>query len=957
MHDTPTLLLTDVVDSTQLNEQLGDAEMARLWAAHDSLARSLLRDWQGTEVGRSDGFLLLFDAPAQALGFALDYHRALQDLPVPMKARVGLHTGPVTLRENRHEDTARGATPFEVDGVALPVAARTMSAALGGQTLLTAATVQALGPVATRLLSHGHWRLKGLAEPIELFEAGDGGAPFVPPPDAPKAYRVVRAGDGWTTAQQLPNNLPAQRDAFIGRLAPLDALAGLFDGGARLVTVLGIGGIGKTRLALSHARSWLGNFPGGAWFCDLKAARSLDGIASAVAQGLEMPLGRGDPVQQLGAAIAGRGACLVILDNFEQVARHAEATLGAWLERAPAASFVVTSREVLGIAGEQTLVLSPLSAPEAVQMFRHRVRAAGPAAPLDAEDERAIPLLMDILDRLPLAIELAAARVRVMPPRVLLQRMGERFKVLAARGGRQDRQATMRATLDWSWELLSAAERSVLMQLAVFEGGIAMEAAEAVVAASSIDGDAWVPDLLQALVEKSLLTSLGAQRFDMLRTVHDYAAERLAASELAAGAAQRHWRYFAALTEAQAVAGRGVEVDNVVVACRRAAELEATTAVALLRNAWAALRLRGPFQAGAELGLAVEAVLPAADPQRAVVDRVVGAALWLLGDAAGARGRCAAALQRATEPGSDGNRALTQCLLAELELAAGNREAAAQLLDEAQRSPAAQADPGVRSVCLNGLGNLHWLQSHWQAARSCFTEALQLAETVGDGRQQGGLHGNLGMIARAEGRLDEARHHWQTGLEWAREVGDRQWEGNTHCNLGLLLNELGDSAAAGAELQAALEAAQAMGHRRLEATVLCNLGLVAEARGEMAAANGHHAQAVLVAQALGDSRLEGQLRGYLGLTLALLNRPERAAGELQNARELLQPHGDPSAMALLLLQSAVAAASRRDAAGCAADIGSAVGWMARMSDGVDPEIAALRARAESLLAGLVARAA
>ena len=296
-----TIVFTDLVDSTQLNQSMGDEAMAALWARHDAVARTLIRAHAGREVGRSDGFLVLFDSAAQALAFALDYHRAVADLPAAPQARVGLHTGPVALRQNRAEDTAQGATPYEVDGLALPLAARVMSLALGAQTLLTRDAVQALPAAPNAALhSHGHWRLKGVAEPVEVFEAlpisaaGTAttlpsacmAAGWRPPPDSPKAYRVFRQGADWLPLQQLPNNLPAARDPFFGRAATLQAMVQAFEGGARLLSLLGLGGIGKTRLALHHARTWLGDYPGGAWFCDLSAASGLDGIVYAVAQAL-----------------------------------------------------------------------------------------------------------------------------------------------------------------------------------------------------------------------------------------------------------------------------------------------------------------------------------------------------------------------------------------------------------------------------------------------------------------------------------------------------------------------------------------------------------------------------------------------------------------------------------------------------------------------------------------------
>jgi len=938
-----TLLLTDVVDSTGLNQAIGDAAMAALWAAHDQLTRDLIRCWGGKEVGRTDGFLVLFDTPAPAVGFATGYHRALAGLKPPLSARIGIHHGPVALRENRPEDTRQGATPFEIDGLALPTAARVMSAAGGGQTLLSAAALQAAGPLSVKVYSHGLWRLKGVAEPLELLEAGAADAPFLPPQDSAKAYRVVQRGGAWVPAHELPNNLPADRDELVGRLEALAELQHQLEGGARLVTLLGLGGVGKTRVAIGHAWSWMGDYPGGAWFCDLRAAVSAAGIVHAVALALGLTLGPADPVQQIGLALARRGDCLLILDNFEQVARHAEATLGAWLERAPAARFVVTSREVLGIAGERTLVLAPLAPAEALQLFRQRAQAAGAVSGYSADDEQALSALIELLDRLPLAIELAAARARVMSPRALLQRMGDRFKLLSARGGRQDRQSTLRATLDWSWDLLSPAERSLLAQLSVFEGGIALDAAEAVCQPDVGEQPAWVPDLLQALVEKSLLNVIGPERFGLLMAVHEYATERLAESGQRVAAEHRHGGHFAAMSETAAVRDRGRELDNLVVACRRVGATEPSLAAGLLRNAWAVLRLTGPFQVALDLGHALEAGLPETEPARAVIDRVVGAASVLLGDGAGGSQRYSSAMRRAAAAGDHATLALVKCLQADQELSRGEAAAAQALLDEAAVSPALQHQPLLQVVRLNGLGKLHVSLSQWGPAQSCYQAALALACQLGDRRWQVGLYCNLGMVAWAEGRRQAARENWEHGLSCAVELGDLQFAGNTRCNLGLLLLEAGDLQAAERELQLALRNAQLLGHRRLEATVLCNQGLLAERQQDLPAACRHQARALVVARALGDRRLEAQIGGHLGVVLALLRQPKEAQAAMDQAAERLSG-GDPSATAMLWLQSALVATLAADDERAGACRIKADEILQTLGDGIDPEVLAVRRR-------------
>ncbi len=225
------LLFTDVVDSTRLGARLGDSRAAELWTAHDDRARGLLARYHGREIGRADGFFLLFDDPTEAARYAVAYHQALGELG--LTARAGLHVGPVSLRQNTSEAIARGAITTDVDGLAMPITARVMALARGGQTLLTASARHAFGealPEGTKTESHGYYRLKGVEEPIEIFELGmaDSSA-FSPPDDVDKAYRVVRVGDLWHPVREVRENLPAERDTFIGRVTELRALAARLD--------------------------------------------------------------------------------------------------------------------------------------------------------------------------------------------------------------------------------------------------------------------------------------------------------------------------------------------------------------------------------------------------------------------------------------------------------------------------------------------------------------------------------------------------------------------------------------------------------------------------------------------------------------------------------------------------------------------------------------------------------
>ena len=908
MSEERALLLTDLVDSTQLAASIGDAAAAALSAAHDRVARDLLRQCRGREIDKTDGMLMLFEQVRDAAAYALAYHVALAALPVPLKARVGLHVGPVILRANSAEDVAHGAKPLEVEGIAKPVAARIMSLALGGQTLLSAEARAALGETTLRVQSHGFWRIKGIDAPVELFEIGDDDSPFTPPPDSAKVYRVVWQDDLWLPLRQVRHNLPAERGAFVGRESVLVELARRFDAGARLVSLLGIGGTGKTRLAMRFARTWLGDHPGGVWFCDLAPARDLDGLLRCLAQGLDVPLGKDDPVVQLGHAIAGRGRCLLILDNFEQVSRHAEETLGRWLDRAVEARFLVTTREVLGLPGEEAMAVAPLMVNDAVELFMRRAASARHDFRADSDEQAAIAKLVKLLDRLPLAIELAAARVRVMPPSALLSRMGQRFKLMAALGGRRDRQSTLRATFDWSWDLLSDAEKSALAQLSVFEGGFTLESAEAVLDLSSIADAPWAVDLVQSLIDKSLVRSLGDSRFDLLTSVQEYASEQLqregefpGSGSTACDRAERaHSVHFASLHADLATAGGCVEIDNLVAACRRATRLgDAALCTAALENAWAALDLCGPFRLGLELA---DAALPLATEvsEQARVRVVAMRASRACGLRDLEKRHVDAALRAALDAGNVACEAHAKCFMVSLLADAGRTDEARAAAAQAVRAAEVAGDPALRCAALNTLGSFLMDRGDVDEARLHFEEGLRTARAAGLAHWEGGILGNLGGLDMDMGRPADARLSISAAIEVARRVGDLKFAGNNLSNLGWLEHLGGQTDAARTHFEAALSIARDIGHRHLECIVLCNLGIHLDGQGKAKDALEMLQQAIEVARELQDHRSEGQFLGYFGLALAHEARFVDARGALVAGEALLMELADPASLALLL---------------------------------------------------------
>ncbi len=541
MTEFRALLLTDVVDSTKLSEAIGDKAMAEVWTAHDRVARDLLPQWRGREIDKTDGMLLLFDSVGDAVQFALRYHEALASLALPLKARAGLHFGAVILRTNSAEDVARGAKPLEVDGLAKPTAARVMSLAHGGQTLLTPEAREALGETDLPMQSHGHWVMKGVSEPVELFEVGTNPALFATPPENDKVFRVVKIGERWLPVKEIPNNLPNQGTSFVGREREIDEVKRML-GQTSIVTLLGMGGLGKTRLSLQVAAEQMALFPDGVWFLDLSPLSDAALVVPEAARVLDVPEEPGRPLLQALCAHLKQRRVLLILDNCEHLLKPAATMAHAIVKAAPNVRIIASSREALHVPGETAYPILPLQVPDrkanlevlrrspAVQLFVQRAQAHKPAFELNEREAPAIAELVARLEGIPLALELAAARVRSLSLADINKRLNDRYKILTG-GSRvlQERQQTLRALVDWSYELLNENEQCVLRRLAVFVGGFDLAAAEKVCGVEPIE-DFEVIDLLGSLVDKSLVMREERgddSRYRMLDTIRDYSRAKL----------------------------------------------------------------------------------------------------------------------------------------------------------------------------------------------------------------------------------------------------------------------------------------------------------------------------------------------------------------------------------------------------------------------------------------------
>lgn len=943
---TVTFLFTDIEGSTTLWEQAPVAMQTAL-RRHDILLRHAIESHDGCIVKTTgDGVVAVFGVAADALAAGLAALRCLQapedgvgeaanaHPPITLRVRVGMHTGVAELRDG------------DYFGAVLNRAARIMSTAHGGQILLSVATAELVRghlPQGVALREMGEHRLKGLLNPECLLQ--------VVAPDLRADFPPLVSLTG--------HSLPAERDTFVGRRQPLAELGRRLDAGTRLVSILGLGGTGKTRLVTRFGWTSLGEFPGGVWFCDLSEARSVDGILHAVAQGLDVPLGKDDPVIQLGNSIAGRGKCLVILDNFEQVARYAEETLGRWLNRAGNARFLVTTREVLGLSGEEVLELAPLPASDAATLFLRRAEAAKPGFEPSPEDQTAIAPLVNLLEGLPLAIELAAARVRVMPPRTLLLRMDERFKLLSSTGGRLGRRATLRAVFDWSWDLLSLPEKAALAQLSVFAGGFTLEAVEVVLDLSAYENALWPMDALQSLVQKSLVRQVTDDRFDLLVSVQEYAAEHLrmegrypgsgSAALLAAEA--RHGAYFAGLDEKLATANRGADLDNFVVACRRAAGREdAALAANALERAWFALRYRGPFKVGVELADVVRAVPGLEARATAVVEEVAGDALTRCGRVQDAYAHHEVSLvcARVARDRRCECRALRS--LGRVERNTGHLESARVRLDAALVIARELKDRALEGFILLGLGELEYALGRMEQARALYEPALVLSREAADRELECMLLCNLGNAYGEQGRMDLARSHFEASLDLAQETGNRRSEGILLSNLGWLNMLQGRLQEALGPLDAALALARELGYVQLECDALGNLGTLYErmARGEEALI--HIEAALVIAHDMGDRRWEGRFLSRLGLLHARQREFAEARRRLNAGEALLRAVPDQLSLGILLCSRAESEhlAGMPSAANVA--LAEAEAIAAEVDAGADSELGLALARVRNIFA-------
>ncbi len=695
---TVTFLFTDIEGSTRLLQELGEA-YAEALAEHRRVLREAFERYGGAEVDtQGDAFFVAFGRASDAVAAAGEAQARLEGGSV--QVRMGLHTGEPLA-------TAEGYVGIDVHR-----AARIAAAGHGGQVLLSQTTVDL---VEAEVRDLGEHRLKDLSAPERIFQLGER--------DFPRLKTLHQT------------NLPIQPTPLIGRERELSEIASFSRSGSRLVTLTGPGGSGKTKLALHAAAELVDDFPDGVWFVPLAPVTDPELVEPAIAQALDL---RGEVESRLRSKRA-----LLVLDNMEQLLAAAP-RVGELLALAPGLRVIATSRERLALTAEQEYDVAPLPFDDGVTLF---VECACRLVPTFEPDEH-VPAIVRRLDGLPLALELAAAWTKLLSPAQIGERLGGSLDLLV--GGARDlpeRQRTLRATIEWSYDLLSEDERRTFARLAVFAGTFGLDAAEEVVGASL--------EALSALVDKSLLSSTGEGRFFLLETIREFAAERLAALGKDDELRERELAYLLRVLEPRAVQTREEGVRR-----RMLFALEQDNVRASL--GW----LLGQGRHGDALAL-----LRPCTP------------LWMArGNAREVSRWCDAALV-----GGRGEPAVRAEVLAWASYAAwvsGNNERAGEVIEEALTLLRSVADPELLAFALMRAGEVYSAQDPVRA-RALFEASLESAP-AGSERRISTLH-NYGEFELLAGNVERAAVLLEESLVAARA-------GTSTADEPLSLSGLGDAA-------------------------------------------------------------------------------------------------------------------------------------------------------------------
>ncbi|HET7730563.1 MAG TPA: tetratricopeptide repeat protein [Usitatibacter sp.] len=783
MHDDPpatTFLFTDIEGSTRLWEEVPE-RMRPALARHDAIARAAVEEHRGQVVKMTgDGLHAAFDDPLDALGATLQLQLDLlkdASLAIPLQVRCGLHAGPSESRDSDYY------------GTVVNRAARIMSAAHGGQMLLSRTVAQRIRdklPDGVSLLDLGRVRLRDLARAEHLYQ--------VVHPDLRRQFPALRS------LEATPNNLPQQVTSFVGRAREQAAALALL-AKHRLVTIAGMGGMGKSRLALQVAAEIVQELPDGVWLVELAALRDPFRVAQALASVLGVAEDGRSSLQEALARHVKDRTMLIVLDNCEHLLTACAELARALLAAGGGLRILATSREPLQIPGEAVLGLSTLPVPgprvagdleavrgyDSVRLFIERASAAHAQFRLDADNAVAIAAICHRLEGIPLAIELAAARVRTLPVQQIASRLNDRLRLLASGDPTSSpRQRTLDALIDWSHDLLSEEERRIFAQLAVFAGGWTVEAAERVCMPRSAAG-LTVLEVLGHLVEKSLVAMDDeGQRYRMLETVREYAQERLQSSGQAADTARRHFDFYLELADrarmemvgprqAQWLAVLDAELENILAAHRwvdRVPE-RARDGLRLVSHMKVYWITRGVLELGGGVtleALARQGAQDRDDPRsRALFD--AGQIAYFMERHQAARTLLEESLAIARELGDDRKAAAVLQPLGMTALALGDPAGARRCLTEALAIAEANADKRGVATAANVLGQLHRMEAAHAEAAALYEKTVAISRELGDPAMIAVGLLNLAMVRIHRGELDRSFAAASEALEISERLG------------------------------------------------------------------------------------------------------------------------------------------------------------------------------------------
>jgi predicted ATPase/class 3 adenylate cyclase len=856
---TVTLLFTDIEGSTRMLRELGN-RYEKVLDDHRRLLRAAFGAQGGQEVDTAgDGFFYAFPSARNALLAAVEGQRALagHDWPQPLRVRMGMHTGEPLSTESGYV------------GLDVHRAARIMGAAHGGQILVSQTTHSLAGkelPGDVTLQDLGEHQLKDMPTPERLYQ--------VAAPGLDDAFAPIRSIDS------RPNNLPRQLTTFVGRQANIGEAKRALSA-TPLLTLTGPGGVGKTRLAIEIAGELIDEFEDGIWFVDLSPLKDPEFVVPAIATAVGVMHAPGQPILETVMEYLRGRRVLLVLDNCEHLLEVTARSVDTLLRGCGLVRVIATSREGMAIPGEAVFPVPSLSLPdangavsgdlgsfEAVQLFVERAIAAAPGFQITERNAGAIAQICRRLDGVPLAIELAAARVRALPVEQIASRLDDRFRLLTGSSRiTVPRHQTLRQTIDWSHELLSDDERAVLRRLAVFAGGCELDAAEAVCVGDPVESD-FVFDILTRLVDKSLLVAdtEGTQaRYRQLETIREYARDRLVEAGEAKDALRRHRDWFLAMVaRAEPEFFRGAESgewlerldrehDNLRAALQWSLDEpgEAREGLHLAAGMWRFWEIRGHL---AEGRVWLEAFLEATGDEVSSLqaDAYTGAGIlaFMLGDHSGASALHERSLELHRQVGG----------------------------------------PDGIAFAANNLANAAVQSGDYATARQLYENVIEWARGRGDARILGFAIVNMAEAVALDGEPELARTHYDEGVAAFREAGDRWAEAFALDSLGVMLVRQGHHDEATGQLDQALDISRSMGDERGVARALAHLGDAAARAGDIERARSLYIESFEIRRALGDQ--PGIASGMEKLASVITERDPRVAavllGAAEHVRELIR---------------------------------------------------------------------